>query len=244
MPAKLNLDGQKYGRLTVLKYSHNKGKTRYMECLCDCGNIKAVAVAELRSGGTKSCGCLARDILLERNYKHGNCIRKGHTKEYIAFHNIISRTSDPKRHDYHRYGGRGITFQWKDDFEGFLAYIGKAPNDGQLWSVERIDVNGNYEEGNIRWATATEQNQNKRKQSNNTSGKTGVAFHLKVKPNGKSYTVAVTQFQVNGKKVSKSFSVLKYGLLESFAMACAWRDSMIREMNEKGLTNYTENHGK
>ena len=44
-----------------------------------------------------------------------------------------------------------ITFQWKDDFEGFLAYIGKAPNDGQLWSVERIDVNGNYEEGNIRW---------------------------------------------------------------------------------------------
>lgn len=244
MPKKLNLEGQKYGRLTVLKYSRNKGKVRYMECLCDCGNTKEVSVAGLRNGKTKSCGCLAHDILVERNYKHGNCTRKEPTKEYIAFHNIIARTSDPSRHDYARYGGRGITFQWKDDFVGFLAYIGKAPDDGQLWSVERIDVNGNYEEGNIRWATIKDQNQNRRKPANNTSGTTGVAFNLKVKPNGRTYTNAVAQVAVDGKHVTKSFSVLKYGLLESFAMACAWRDSMIRRMNEKGLANYTEKHGK
>lgn len=244
MPAKLNLEGEKYGKLTVIKYSHHKGKVRYMECLCDCGNTKAIAVGQLRGGGTKSCGCLVKEMLFERNFKHGNCVGRVHTKEYIAFSNIRERTSNPKRHDYPRYGGRGITFQWHDDFEGFLAHIGKAPEDGQLWSVERIDVNGNYETGNIRWATIGDQNQNKRKPSNNTSGTTGVAFHQKVKADGKAYTNAVAQCEVNGRHVTKSFSVLKYGLLESFAMACVWRNNMLKKMNEEGLTNYTENHGK
>lgn len=235
----LNLDGQRYGNLTVIGYSHHRKKVRIMKCLCDCGKLTFVSVSDLRSEHTKSCGCLITKILEDRNITHGMY----GTKEYTAWRNIRARTTKEYRRDYERYGGRGITFQWHDDFEGFLAHIGMAPADGQRWSVERIDVNGNYEEGNIRWATDNDQAQNRRKASNNTSGVTGVAFHLKIKSDGREYTAAVAQVRVDGKNVTKSFSTLKYGLLESFALACKWREDMIKKLNDNGA-NYQPSHGK
>jgi hypothetical protein len=165
------------------------------------------------------------------------------SKEYNAWCNIKQRISNCNRREFSRYGGRGITFQWQNDFEGFLNYIGKAPSDGQRWSVERIDVDGNYEEGNIVWATDCRQAQNRRKPITNHSGVTGVAFHLKKKKSGKQYTSAVAQVRINSRNVTKNFSVSKYGLLESFAMACHWRKVMIQELNVAGA-NYSEKHGK
>lgn len=126
---------------------------------------------------------------------------------------------------------------WKEDYTVFRDYIGHPPKDGQRYTVDRIDSNGNYEPGNVRWATYKEQAKNKRISSRNTSGVTGVSFNEgRNCYNAKWHTP-------EGKQKSQRFSITKYGKEEAFRLACEARENAIRELNAQGA-GYTENHGR
>jgi hypothetical protein len=148
----IDIEGQKFGRLTALKYegSNKKGCALWL-CFCDCGKLKVVRGANLRSGTTKSCGC--------SNIKHG-FNRKGKiTPTYRSYTSAKSRCNNPKDTNYKTYGGRGIEFRFKSFLE-FLKEVGERPD--LKHTIDRIDVNGHYEKGNIRWVTAKEQRKNQR----------------------------------------------------------------------------------
>jgi hypothetical protein len=132
----------------------------------------------LVSGHTKSCGCLNAELASERGSIPGALeeARKNHpikhdqagngeTKAYRAWASMKTRCYNPRTHYYHHYGGRGIRMcdEWVDDFAAFYNYLGDPPS--LRHSVDRIDNDGNYEPGNVRWATSAEQRHNQRKRA-------------------------------------------------------------------------------
>lgn len=151
---------EKFGRLTVLAESAPLGGSRAWLCLCECGSEKVVRQAKLRSGHTKSCGCLRVEKGIElgkANIKHGQT----NTPEHNAWHHMRQRCLDKNHPGYKDYGGRGITIceRWAD-FNNFLADMGPRPTDRH--SLDRIDVNGHYEPSNCRWADDKTQQRNRR----------------------------------------------------------------------------------
>lgn len=155
-----DLSGEKFGRLTVLKYSHSKNKRSYWLCVCDCGKIKTASGRNLSDGGTKSCGCLTVE---GNNYKHGHALAGNQTPEYKTWSKIKERCFVESDHAYKYYGGRGITMcrKWDESFDEFFKYIGNKPEGD--YSIDRINNNKNYEPGNVRWATKEQQANNTRK---------------------------------------------------------------------------------
>src|SRR5579872_5899824 len=160
MPAALKLTGERFGRLFVIRRngSGKFGKNSW-ECLCECGNRVIVTGGLLRSGKTKSCGCLHSAALSTRNTKHG---RSG-TREYRIWKGMIERCTNPSQRCFKYYGGRGISVcqEWRTSFGAFYSHIGPIP--GPDFQVDRIDNDLGYEPGNVRWATRIEQARNKRK---------------------------------------------------------------------------------
>lgn len=160
MPRSADLTGQKFGRLTVVR----KTLDSHWLCQCDCGVEKEVRSTLLRSGKTKSCGCYR----IERGRAHGASIKLRHgqgrgrgTPEYNCWGQMLHRCRNPNSRMFKNYGGRGITVceRWHT-FDNFFADMGPRPSPKH--SIDRIDVNGNYEPGNVRWATSIEQNRNLR----------------------------------------------------------------------------------
>ncbi len=158
-----NLTGRRYGRLVALRQikKETDKKHAFWECQCDCGNKAIVRKDSLENGNSKSCGC----ILLERGYqKHGY----SHTKLYSILYGMKERCYNPNHHAYASYGGRGIEIckEWLDDTESFIkwAYDNGYKEDltKNKLSIDRIDVNGNYEPSNCRWVDKDVQNYNKR----------------------------------------------------------------------------------
>ena len=162
----MNLTGLKFGKLTVISLA---GCTNYREykwnCKCDCGNETIVFEKNLRRSHTKSCGCLKVEKGIENsqnNYKHGHNKSGGNkSKEYTAWESMKARCYNKNYHHYNCYGGRGIKVcdKWLNDFQAFLNDVGYAPNVD--YSLDRINNNGHYEPGNVRWADIYQQNQNK-----------------------------------------------------------------------------------
>jgi hypothetical protein len=155
------LIGQEFGRLTIIGLSDKKVPKRvFVECLCSCGEIITVNYHHLVSGHTQSCGCLK----IELQTIHGHAKRDKKSKLYETRSNILQRCYNPKNKFYYLYGGRGIRVygKWRESFiyfkEDVLREIGPCPLDKD--TLDRIDSDGHYEPGNIRWATRKEQTRN------------------------------------------------------------------------------------
>lgn len=150
-----DVTGTQYGRLTVIGFGGREGTTSFWFCECSCGNITRIRAGQLQSGKTQSCGCLRVEVAIETNTTHG----MRHTPEYRSFAHAKERCQNPNDKRWHDYGGRGIEFRF-DSFESFFAEVGHKPTSKH--SIDRIDVNGHYEVGNVRWATHAEQALNTR----------------------------------------------------------------------------------
>lgn len=171
---KLRLEGQRFGRLLIISEAGtNKYGVSMWNAVCDCGMLKVANSMTLRNGGTRSCGCL-------QGSRHGHTtsgsrMRPHMSPEYRTWTNMQTRCYNPKATQYADYGGRGITiadiWRGKGGFTNFLAYIqatiglrpeGKDAKGKSLYSIDRWDNDGNYEPGNIRWATRKQQTHNRR----------------------------------------------------------------------------------
>lgn len=160
--ARIEMIGRTFGRLTVLREDgYTRPKKPAYHCQCECGNTTRVDGSFLRSGKTKSCGCIRREMAADSvramNTTHG----KFGTRIYRIWTGMIQRATNPNSKEFQYYGGRGIGIDasWMR-FENFYADMGDPPSDDH--SLDRLDNNGNYCVSNCHWATAIEQQNNRR----------------------------------------------------------------------------------
>lgn len=159
----IDLSGTRFGRLFVIGRSDVvvRGHSTWVAD-CDCGRRVNVISNNLRRGLTRSCGCFAAEQASRLMTRHGYA-RKGRiATEHKIWMQIIQRCRNPNDLSYKNYGGRGIRVcdRWANSFEAFLSDMGHRPS--KLFSIDRINNDGNYEPGNCRWATAKQQAANRR----------------------------------------------------------------------------------
>jgi hypothetical protein len=163
---RLDLIGLVFGRLTVVAAAEDdvRGRPRFL-CVCECVDKteRVVTSNRLLMGQVRSCGCLAREQTPQRSSTHGQSRPGQVTPEYAAWCRMLQRCNNPNNASYSDYGGRGIRVcpEWEASFETFFAHVGPRPSPEH--SLDRWpNADGNYEPGNVRWATPREQQNNKR----------------------------------------------------------------------------------
>lgn len=156
-----DITGQRFGRLTALRPAGKYGRTTTWLCACACGKETIVVVKRLRSGETKSCGCLRREVSAARGRKTLTVHGMNGTPEHRTWMSMMSRCFVKRAGNYKRYGGRGITVVDRcRTFANFFTDMGKKPTPRH--TLDRFpNKTGNYGPGNCRWATWTEQERNR-----------------------------------------------------------------------------------
>lgn len=158
--------GKKYGRATILEIKRKNNKT-FALCKCDCGNIFETRLDALKDGTTYSCGCYHHDLCKQgtKPIEHGMT----DSRLYNVWQGMKQRCYYPKHNRYNDYGGRGIRIceEWKHSFQAFYSWAIQNGYDKNAkrnqCTIDRINVNGNYEPDNCRWVSQSVQNINKRK---------------------------------------------------------------------------------
>lgn len=151
-------DGRPYERPIRDGKRSPHGRQRTALCRCACGVEREIGIQTLKAGQSRHCGCMVPQMIAEQKTTHG----MSYTSEHRSWCHMKERCLNPNCKDWPDYGGRGITIcdEWRDSFEAFFAYIGPKPDPS--YSIDRIDVNGNYEPGNVRWADKWTQARNRR----------------------------------------------------------------------------------
>jgi hypothetical protein len=182
MPPCISLKGQRFGRLVVIKRYGSDGHVIW-KCRCDCGKSHNVRSNHLRLGLVQSCGCFNQEKRSERAknlphlIKHGMLLgarTNGVPPEYRAWALAKDRCYNKNCKDYKNYGARGIRMcsRWRNSFAEFFKDVGPKPSNSL--SIDRWpDNDGNYEPGNVRWATKSQQQSNQRKRSPYRTNKKG-----------------------------------------------------------------------
>lgn len=214
--------GERYGRLIIIKELSPSVRGRVFMCQCDCGQTKNIYLSDLRNGHIKSCGCLYKESRHYVSRTHG----ESNTRLYKRWGWIKNRCYNPNTKHYSDYGGRGIILfdKWFNDVVAFINYCKslKGWNDHTL-TLDRIDNNGNYEPGNLRFVTRTIQSRNRRIKKDNKTGYVGVT--IEVMPSGNiRYRASIG---VNNKKIT-------IGSFRSARLAYNARCKYITENNLKG----------
>lgn len=173
----IDLVGQKFGRLTVVKRSSKVGENSVKWlCRCECGKEKITTRSHLKSGTVKSCGCLLIDTNKKTKTKHG----LSNDELYDVYHNMTRRCYDVKNEKYSCYGARGISVceEWMNVGDGINNFVSWCKSNGyeKGLQIDRIDNDGNYEPSNCRFVTSRQNSLNRRMLKSNTSGYEGISF--------------------------------------------------------------------
>lgn len=165
-----DLTGRKFGRLTISSVLDSKT----VMCRCDCGKETRVGKGHIKSGHTKSCGCLVAEVISTNLVTHGHSTKGKASSTYNSWRGMRQRCLNKNNPCYRHYGARGITVcdRWINSFENFLEDMGVCPNG---MTIERINSNANYEPSNCRWDT-------RRAQSLNTSSNVLLSLNGKTQP--------------------------------------------------------------
>lgn len=196
-----DLTGKVFGRLTVIKESEpqkrkdKKGQKKMWLCQCECGNPHITSQELLVSGSSKSCGCL-----VHQEHKNPESMTNKYKRIYRIYRGIINRCCNPTDQHHKYYYDRGITIcdEWRNNSKSFIEWALKNGYADDL-TIDRIDVNGNYEPNNCRWVSNKEQQYNKR----NTRRYTIY---------GKEYNMKEIEEIFNVKRVTFYARVTRYGM--------------------------------
>jgi hypothetical protein len=165
MPPARELVGRRFGDLTVLMRApvpYGQPRKAFWRCRCACGAETIVPSDRLQRGNTKSCGCRRARVTRAAKLRHGHATVGATTPEYITWCRIIARCENPKEPSFRDYGARGIRMRepYRSDYRTFFRDVGPRPSPKH--SIDRINPLGDYEPGNIRWATRKQQANNTR----------------------------------------------------------------------------------
>lgn len=237
----IDITGLKFGTLTAVGRAGRLPSGGILwKFLCDCGNERFAVKTKVTKKQDAACEECSIKVRADKRITHGRTRRGSRDKLHSVWCKIKDRCFNPNTQSYPIYQGLDIKMEesWVNDFSLFAEHMGDPPDQSGKWSVDRIDNTRGYVEGNLRWATYSQQARNKGMPRNNTSGVVGVSFSSE----GNGRWVAGYR-DIKGKVRHKYFSIYKYGEEFAFLAACMYREHQIDLLNLQGA-GYSENYGK